>query len=146
MTIYATFKAIQVAFNAINLNVHFTNLSIDCIVDLFVIFVDFYIDVFINFIKNCSIVVSNSSFNIIIDYCIVIIDSCFDVLIDNSVVISDCSVDIISNHCVIGFNLSIDCIFHISDCCANLTFQFLDIIFVSTNTCRVIYNIVMQVV
>ena len=95
---------------------------------------------------NLNIYFTNLSIDCIVDLFVIFVDFYIDVLIDNSVVISDCSFDIISNHCVIGFNLSIDCIFHISDCCANLTFQFLDIIFVSTNTCRVIYNIVMQVV
>ena len=135
MTIYATFKAIQVAFNTINLNIYFTNLSIDCIVDLFVIFVDFYIDVFVNLIKDCCVIFIDFNIDIFINF----IKNC-------SIVVSDCSIDIISNHCIVSFNLSIDCIFHISDCSANLAFQFLDIIFVSTNTCGVIFNIALQVV
>ena len=120
--------------------------TIDLAIDIFIIFNNLSIDIFINFVNNSCVVVVNCSINILIDYCIVIIDSSFNILVDHCVVIRNCGIDIISNHCVICFNLIIDCSFYVCDCCTNLTIQFLDSIFISRDTFRMMNNVTINVI
>ena len=83
MTVYAFFKARYITFNAINLNIYITNLRIDCVVNLFVVFIDFYINIFINLVKNCSVIFSNLIIDRLINNYIIFIDfvsnSVFDI-------------------------------------------------------------------
>ena len=83
MTVYAFFKARYITFNAINLNIYITNLRIDCVVNLFVVFIDFYINVFINLIKNCSVIFCNLVIDRLINNYIIFINfvsnSVFDI-------------------------------------------------------------------
>ena len=83
MTVYAFFKARYITFNAINLNIYITNLRIDCVVNLFVVFIDFYINIFINLVKNCSVIFSNLVIDRLINNYIIFINfvsnSVFDI-------------------------------------------------------------------
>ena len=118
MTIYTCSKTSYITFNTINLNIYITNLSIDCIVDLFVVFIDFYIDVFINFVNDCCVISRNLSIDILIYF------------------VKDCS--------IVSFNLVIDSRFDVSDSSTNFAVQFsnsfcilVDSSFVIANQCTV---------
>ena len=135
-----------IVFNSFCISINFYIYIVDLTINLRIVFYNLRIDIFINLVNNSCVVVINCSFNILINYGIVIINSSFNVLVDYCVVIRNCGIDIVSNHSVVCFNLSIDCIFYICDSCTNFTIQFLDSIFISSNTCRVIYNIILQVI
>ena len=133
MTIYTTFKAIQITFNAINLNIYITNLSIDCVVDLLIVFIDFHINVFINFVNDCCVIFIDCISNVLVNYSVISSNLSINILI---YFIKDCS--------IISFNLVINSRFDISDSSSNFTVQFsnsfcilVDSSFVIANQCTV---------
>ena len=138
MTIYTTFKAIQITFNAINLNIYITNLSIDCIVDLFVVFIDFYIDVFINFVNDCCVISSNLSIDILIYF----VKNCsivsFNLVIDSRFDVSDSSTNF-AVQCFDSFCILVDSSCIVSNICS-ISFN---TIFYCCDTSRVIYNVIL---
>ena len=111
MTVYTTFKAIQITFNTINLNIYITNFFVDCIVNLCVIFIDFHINVFIHFVNDCCVVSIDLSINIVIYF------------IDNSSIVSfNLIIDSFINYCIVFVDFISNCIFNICDLIANMTF------------------------
>ena len=105
-----------IVFNSFCIRINFYIYIIDLTINLRIVFNNLRIDIFINFVNNSCVVIRN------------------------------CGVDIVSNHCIIGFNLSIDCIFYICDCCTNFTIQFLDSIFISRDTFRMMNNVAINVI
>ena len=120
-----------IVFNSFCISINFYIYIVDLTINLRIVLNNLRIDIFINIVNNSCVVVINCSFNILVDYC---------------VVIRNCGVDIVSNHCIICFNLSIDCIFYICDCCTNFTIQFLDSIFISRDTFRMMNNVAINVI
>ena len=105
-----------IVFNSFCIRINFYIYIIDLTINLRIVFNNLRIDIFINFVNNSCVVIRN------------------------------CGLYIVSNHCIIGFNLSIDCIFYICDCCTNFTIQFLDSIFISRDTFRMMNNVAINVI
>ena len=105
-----------IVFNSFSIRINFTFTLLIFTINLRIVFNNLRIDIFINFVNNSCVVIRN------------------------------CGLDIVSNHCIIGFNLSIDCIFYICDCCTNFTIQFLDSIFISRDTFRMMNNVAINVI
>ena len=129
MTIYTCSKASYITFNAINLNIYITNLSIDCVVDLLIVFIDFHINVFINFVNDCCVIFIDCISNVLVNYSVISSNLSINILI---YFIKDCS--------IISFNLVINSRFDVSNSSANFTVQCFDCFCIFVDSSFVIAN------
>ena len=145
MTIYTCSKTSYITFNTINFNIYI----VDCIVDCFVVFSDFVINSSFD-IFNCSTNFTVQCFN---SFCI-LIDSDFVITDEFTVFDSNCTsyiniffvlVNTFSKTIQITFN-AINFNIYIVDCrciISNICSINFNTIFYSSNTCRVIYNVIL---
>ena len=129
MTIYTCSKTSYITFNAINLNIYITNLSIDCVVDLLIVFIDFHINVFINFVNDCCVIFIDCISNVLVNYSVISSNLSINILI---YFIKDCS--------VVSFNLVINSRFDVSNSSANFTVQCFDCFCIFVDSSFVIAN------